>query len=396
MLRAAVGHSDDPDSLDAIAEVIAQCQDTLSGAVPQVGLLFAAIDFDHEAILAHLQTVFPGLQVIGGTTDGEMSSVLAFQQDSITLMLLSSDTVEMGIGVGYNASQDPKTAAQSAIAQAQTQLTQPPQCCLTFPEGIKASPGILLEQLQQALGTTSIPIVGGLASTHRQTTETYQFYQTQVLQNAVPVLLLAGDLVVAHGIGSGWQPLGRRSQITRAQGTIVYEIEHQTALSYYQDYLGGLNPSGEYPLVVFNAQGGDLAYVRAPAYYDARTQTVSFFSEVPEQAWVQIAQTSREEILQAVESSIDQALAQYPDGASPALALFFSCAGRRWLLGTRTQEEYVQVQQLLPQHLPSCGFYGNGEIAPLLSQQTAQLHNQTFVTLLLGTKPAKPSPNHPL
>ncbi|NJR66826.1 MAG: translation initiation factor IF-1 [Leptolyngbyaceae cyanobacterium CRU_2_3] len=44
---------------------------------PQAGILFAAIDFDHELILRRIQQAFPGIALIGGTTNGEISSVLA-------------------------------------------------------------------------------------------------------------------------------------------------------------------------------------------------------------------------------------------------------------------------------------------------------------------------------
>ena len=51
MFKAVVGHSSDPDSKSAIAEIIHQCQSELDGLRPQAGLLFAAIDFDHALIL---------------------------------------------------------------------------------------------------------------------------------------------------------------------------------------------------------------------------------------------------------------------------------------------------------------------------------------------------------
>ncbi len=48
MLQVAVGHSNDPDSRYAVAEVLEQCHNSLAGNQPQAGILFAAIDFDHS------------------------------------------------------------------------------------------------------------------------------------------------------------------------------------------------------------------------------------------------------------------------------------------------------------------------------------------------------------
>ncbi|MEL7331051.1 MAG: hypothetical protein AAFN12_02320 [Cyanobacteria bacterium J06560_2] len=58
MFKAAVGHGLDPDSIGAIAEARAQCQQTLEQCqqalennIPQAGILVAAADFDHASIL---------------------------------------------------------------------------------------------------------------------------------------------------------------------------------------------------------------------------------------------------------------------------------------------------------------------------------------------------------
>jgi hypothetical protein len=69
MFKTFVGHSNDPDSQEAIAEVLQQCQAELNGLMPQAGILMAAIDFDHPLILAEIQTAFPGIELIGCTSN---------------------------------------------------------------------------------------------------------------------------------------------------------------------------------------------------------------------------------------------------------------------------------------------------------------------------------------
>jgi hypothetical protein len=91
VFKVVVGHSNDPDSLTAIAEVLQECTRSLAGVIPQAGVLFTAINFEHALILPEIQIAFPGIQIIGCTTNGEISSILEFQQDSLTLMLFASD-----------------------------------------------------------------------------------------------------------------------------------------------------------------------------------------------------------------------------------------------------------------------------------------------------------------
>ena len=385
MFQVVIGHSDDPDSQSAIAEVLTESKRSLNGSIPQAGLLFAAIDFDHALILQRIQDAFPGIELIGGTTNGEISSILEFQQDSLTLMLFATDEVEIRAGIGRGASKNPALAAQQAIAQAKAKSAFLPQLCLTFPDSLTSNGVLILEGLKQSLGK-HVPIIGGMAADDYTFNKTYQFFQDEVLSDSVPVLLFSGQLLFSHGVANGWTPISQRSRVTKVNGSVVYEIDGQRALDFYQHYLGEERFAANFAihaLAVFEDQ--DHFYMRAPNGYDQQSGSVTFFSDIPEQAVVQITDATRDNILSASEASLKNALADYP-GVEPTAALLISCAARRRILGTLTRLEYQLVKTHLPKALPCCGFYAYGEIAPLVSKGQTQYHNKTFVTLLMGTK----------
>ena len=100
MFTAIVGHSEETDPRDVAVEILDRCRAGLAGAVPKAGLLYAAIDFDHQILLDEIDQAFPGLELIGCTTDGELSSELGFREDSATLVLFVSDTVDITAGPG--------------------------------------------------------------------------------------------------------------------------------------------------------------------------------------------------------------------------------------------------------------------------------------------------------
>ncbi|WP_341527801.1 FIST N-terminal domain-containing protein [Nostoc sp. UHCC 0302] len=382
MFKAVVAHSNDPESLAAIEEVLQQCISSLAGDIPQAGILFAAIDFDHSLILQQIHQAFPGIQLIGGTTDGEISSVLEFQQDSITLMLFCSDEVEIYAGVGRKVSCNPLTATKQAVEEAKVKSTADPQLCLTHPESLTTSGVAILEGLKLALGQ-NVPIFGGLAADQSRYQNTYQFFQTEVLSDSVPILLFSGNLLFSYGVASGWYPTGQKSKVTKVDKNIVYEIDSKPALDFYHHYLGLLPPSIEYPLAVFT-QDSENFYMRAPIAYNQETGSVTFFTDITEQATIQISEAAVEDILAASQASSITALNNYP-GVKPEAAIFFSCVARRQLLGTKTQEEYQNAKQSLASSLPMCGFYSYGEISPIDLVGQTQFHNETFVTLILGT-----------
>ncbi|OCQ99969.1 hypothetical protein BCD64_02490 [Nostoc sp. MBR 210] len=383
MLNVVVGHSNDPDSLSAISEILEQCQENLKGKLPQAGILFAAIDFDYALILQEITKAFPSIELIGGTTDAEISSLLQFQQDSIALMLFCADEIEIYAGLGRNLSQDPILATQQAVEQAKSKIKNQAssQLCLTFPESLTVDGVSIVEGLKLALGK-DIPIFGGLTADQWKFEKTYQFFQTEILSDAVPVLIFSGKFLFSQGVASGWHPLGKKGKITKVDKNILYEINHKPALDFYHHYLGGLPPSGEYPLAVFESETEEF-YMRAPSVYDPEKGSITFLGEIPADVFVQIAQASRNEILDAAKTSITNALNNYP-GKQPDAALFFSCAARRLLLGTRTIEEYQLAQEFLTSDIPGCGFYTHGEISPLNGGGETRLHHETFVTLLIG------------
>jgi hypothetical protein len=384
MLRVLVGHSNDPDSLFAIKEILGQCASSLEGEVPKAGILLAGIDFDYQLILQQINEAFPGIELIGCTTDGEISSVLEFQQDSLTLLLFCSNEIEIRAGIGRDISKNPVAAARQAVEEAKAKTLGDLKLCLTTPESINVNGDFILDGLKQALGQ-EFPILGGGAGDGGKLKKTYQFFQTEVLTDSVPILLFSGDLLFSHGVASGWHPISKKCRVTKATTDVVYEIDGKPALDFYQYYLGDrFTHIIEYPLAVFEPEG-DTFCIRAPYICDEELRSIRFFGNVPPQAVVQIAETSREAILLACKESIGQALDSYP-GEEPDAALFFSCMALRYILGTRTKEEYQIVKDCFTKPVPIFGFYSYNEISPLFQGSQTRLHNESFVTLLLGRR----------
>ncbi len=95
-----------------------------------------------------------------------------------------------------------------------------------------------------------------------------------------------------------------------------------------------------------------------------------------------------DQIFEGAKASIADALAGFPDGARPDAALLFSCATRKFLLGTRAGREIELAREVLGDALPIGGIYCMGEIAPMASADGTRFHNATMVSVLLGSAPA--------
>jgi hypothetical protein len=155
MFSAVVAHSEEADAGAAVEEILQQCKSKLKGAVPSAGLLFAAIDFEHEALLGEITRALPGIELIGCTTDGELSSELGFREDSATLILFASDTVDIRAGIGRNLSVDLAGACRSAVEIAKAKTDKPLRLCMAMPDGMTADGHSVIATLQQAAGPES-------------------------------------------------------------------------------------------------------------------------------------------------------------------------------------------------------------------------------------------------
>ena len=165
------------------------------------------------------------------------------------------------------------------------------------------------------------------------------------------------------------------------------KIDGQSALDYYKYYLGedidivtDVVP-GEYPLAIFEEDGKNF-YLRALQFFNKEKGSITLTGTVSEGATVQIAYATRNKIIEAAKKSVNSAATEYP-GSKPSVAICFTCAARKQVLGTRVKEEYQVLKNNFPD-LPVAGFYTYGEIGPLNKDNPSRYHNETFISLLLG------------
>ncbi|MEM1427366.1 MAG: FIST N-terminal domain-containing protein, partial [Cyanobacteria bacterium P01_H01_bin.130] len=263
MFKVVVGHSNDPETPEAIAEVLQQCQQQLDpDAKPQAGVLLAAIDFEFEQLLAPIAEAFPDLELIGGTTDGEISSVLGFEQDSVSLMLFCSDRITIRTGIGERLSESVEGAVQRAVAMASQGHQGDPVLGIALYESFTDNVARVLGEIKDNL-RGDIPILGGLTADQWRFKQTYQFYKGKVYSDAVVLLFFSGPLAFSFGVKSGWCPIGEPGVVTKQDSNVLYEIDHRPALAYFQHYIGDSMPSSESPLAVFQDGATDF-YLRAP------------------------------------------------------------------------------------------------------------------------------------
>ncbi|MDJ0801891.1 MAG: SpoIIE family protein phosphatase [Desulfobacterales bacterium] len=396
-MRVIVGQAEDIDTLKAVRRVIFQCQTQLAGQIPHAAILMAGVEYDHAIVLQAVQATFPELPLAGCTTAGEMASADGFSDDSLVLMLFCSGQLTFGVGLGTSLARHPDDAVARALEMARGNLPGPEQLCLVFCEGVSAPAHEAVQSLNRKVAR-GCPVFGGVAAHpwHLET-QTRQFCNHEVHEDAIVVLLIQGPVAYRFSVSNSWQPVGKQAPVAACAGSEVRMIGDQPALDFYRHYLGPhAHPVLEFPLAVHSPESRRF-YILAPLGYDEQTGGVRFAVPIQEGQIVQLTEVTRERMISDVRQTLAAEVAVTEDDWQPAAGLVFSCATRKHILGTQTTEEIALLQSHLPAGIALAGFYSFGEISPLESAGSSLLHNCTFVTLLLGErlgagKPAAAAP----
>jgi hypothetical protein len=385
MLTMAVGHSDDVDSGDAIAAVIDDCRSALGGRSPQAGILFCSVDSFEPAVIARVRDAFPGVNVMGSTSASEISSVNGYMEDSMTLALFASEEIDVTIGFGTGLGTDIDTACRSAAAQALAGTKREAKVCVMMTEAFVVDPQLTLNAMSAAL-PKGVVVLGGTSARNDFTavTPSFQFANGEVSEDGVAIMLFSGPVKFSTAVGNGWRTLGPKGVVTRSEYGAVHEIDGRPAVEFLARYLDVSGPAtyGN-PLAVFE-QGTDDFYIRAVPEVDTESGSVSLAGSIPVGAEVQLTTANTDDILGGTRDALERAGRAFPAGAEPQAALIFSCAVRKFLLGSKTREEAELAEEVLGKSIPVAGTYCYGEVGPVNGVANSRWLNETFVTLLLG------------
>lgn len=385
MFKVAVGHSEDVLTLEATQEVIDQIRLTLGELEPQAGILFCSIDFEHKLVLATIRKAFPAIELVGCTTDGELSSAAGFVEDSMTLIVFVSDTIEICAAAGRDVSRQGGAAGKTVAEAARQGLKRRQgneQFAVILADPIVGGISEIEDEIEAVFGA-GFPVIGGAAAAHSKFRENFQFYNEEVLCDSLVLLVFAGPVFCSWAIKGIHSPVSAREPVTLAKNNMIYEIDGKPATEYFRRYIGNSDLYLNYCIAAYDTEG-DRAYIRCSPSYDKEKGAVVLNGSIPEGASLEIGTANKATLIESCEESIQQALASYPGSGSPAAALFFSCTCRKMIMGTKALDEAKTIRQYLPE-IPFAGFYTYGEFGPLIKGGRYMFHGITFVTLLIGT-----------
>jgi hypothetical protein len=387
-LCAVSGHSELlEDSFAAGKEAIANA--LAHGALPakRVIIVFVGAQFDVAEVARGVRSVSDA-PLIGCTTLGEATDA-GYTTDSVSVLVLASEHMELGLGVAEDLSKDPRGAVKRALEAARAGFNGKPRLAITFPDAALSFVGEQVVDTLHELCGRDLVIAGGAPGDGGAFVKTYQIANDRVLSDSIPILLLGGDVDALIVTRSGFQPMGTSGVVTRSEGGRVYQIDHKPAIELVRRYVGEhLDPDimATFPFALLDhspREGEQIHYViRSPFFYDAATDSIALGGRVDEGCRVQLGRSTREHILASADAAT-ASMCERLGGRRPVAVLFASCGARTLTLGASTAKEVQSMIRGFGEGVPIIGFYSYGELGAFDSSNPEldrpRFHNCTLV-----------------
>ncbi|MBQ9438825.1 MAG: diguanylate cyclase, partial [Lachnospiraceae bacterium] len=194
----------------------------------------------------------------------------------------------------------------------------------------------------------------------------------EMADNGVVFALIGGeDFYTNTRYIAGWKPLGRELQVTKAKGSILYELDGKPAYDTYYKYLHIKNDESffyntlEFP---FFYHHNGIEILRAPTASNP-DGSLSMTSDIEENVMTRMAYGDPWTILDVVRKGGKEI-----QGFFPEVINIFSCAARRTFWGNaEVSKESMPFQSIAP----TSGFYTSSEF--LRTNDYVNQHNVTLV-----------------
>ena len=354
---------------------------SLGGAAPQLVLAFGGRrQLETPALFAQLSRLYPGAHLVVASTSGEISGTEIFE-DCVVATAVAFEKTQI-----RTVASDVQSAVESyAVGCSLAERLAGPDLVHVFAvsDGQRVNGAELARGFNENL-PNGVSLTGGLAG------DGVRFERTVVGLDELPrvgrvvaVGFYGRNLRIGFGSAGGWAPFGPERVVTQSQGNTLKELDGQSALRLYRDYLGDCaaelpGSALRFPLCITPAEGGPQD-VRTILSIDDAAGTMVFAGDIPLGARVRFMRASYEDLIDgAARAAEDSRLAPGSD-----LAICISCVGRRIVLGQRTEEETEIVRETLGGTPMLAGFYSYGELAPSGGGSACQLHNQTMTITTL-------------
>jgi len=320
-----------------------------------------------KTLLSDLKSLLPKAKILGSTTDGEICNSKVSTHKTVLSFSIFENTKIITKHITAKDSQNLAKNLLNSVKQ-----NNDLKLLITFTDGLRTNGEDYIKTIQKI--NPDLVVAGGLAGDNAKFLRTIIFNENGIYEDgAVGAFFYNKDLQVNTEYNFGWQKIGKKLKITKANKNIVYSIDNTPAREIYRKYLGDdlLTKGIEFPLIITK---GNTTVARA--ILEVRDDgSLVFAGNINEGDYVTFSYGDIDEILQkdiSKYSNIDN---------KPSEAYFvYSCMARRRLFGENIDTEVLPLAYTAP----TCGFFTYGELYHDAKSKQNELLNQTMTILSIS------------
>lgn len=379
------GHSEATESQAAGREAVRAALRGRTVSARDVVILFTSAGYEIDELFRAAADEAAPARVVGCTSSGGFTDETLVPHGCVAA-LLSGEEGSYGI---CHVERDDDDVAESARYAAQTARDRagdhhPHSVLLLLADGLTPDQREIARGVYEVT-TAVIPFVGGVAADDLQWARTSTFGDGRTLTNGILAVWINSSRPMGVSVDHGWRPVGKPMLVTRADATVVHELDGTPALDAYLAEQGdGLDPTeADFFLKILDSPVGCPS---ARGRYDVR-QLHAFLPEggginfnigIAEQSILQVMSSDDDGLIDGARRAAREAAQEFVK--PPRLLLVFSCASRIPLLGERLGDEVAAICSGL-EDVSVCGFYTYGEFARTTG--SSGVHNSSVAILAL-------------
>jgi hypothetical protein len=379
-----VGQSDAEDGFAAGSEAASRA---LQGKDPKLVIVFCSQSYDLGELLRGIHRSAPGVPLVGCSTAGEIST--GGPSDATVVVAALGGP---GFKVAVHSAADVRGRLREAGAEVAGCIAgvegSAHRVLLMLTDGLSGDQQELVRGAYSVLGA-AVPLVGGCAGNDLNPQRTWQFRDSDVMEEGIVAVAIGSDAPIGIGVSHGWRKVGQPMLVTRSADNRVYTLNDRPALDVYLERLEAPADVGTdadaftrfaltHPLGLSRRSGQEVRFVKEANFED---RSIGCIAGVPQGGQTWMMEGDEESVLQATDAACADAVAML--GEQPSIGfLAFDCIARRGVLGDEGISREVARIAANAEGAPVAGFYTLGEIAR--THGVSGFHNQTLVILALS------------
>ncbi|MCL1992274.1 MAG: FIST C-terminal domain-containing protein [Spirochaetes bacterium] len=387
MIKSIVAHTEEIDDIKAAVEEIKSQLGGLDGFLRKntLGIVSCHYEFVDSGVLDGICKALP-FEIVGTVSSGQATEAQNGEL-LLTLMVLTSDTVDFVTTVTRSLTQEPGKAIEESYKTASAGREKPALILAFAPFMLENTGDEYVRVISEVSG--GAPCFGTFAiDGSTDFVKCFTLAGGEHYLDKLVMVLVYGDVKPKFYIAnvSTGRIFEKSAVVTKSCGNTIMEVNERPITEYFEDL--GLTKASE----------EQYAFSSLPFmldYNDGAPRVSKFFirltpekyaicaGDVPEGCALYIASADKDDVLVTTGNVVDSIL---KDAGDAQALLVYSCIGRSMTLGGDQFKEAQLIRHKISSKLPFMLGFSGGEMCPtqvLEEKAVNRFHNNAFIACLL-------------